>query len=136
MARLGADVRDRFAESQIAEPWGLSNTSIMPLRIGIGGSLLDPVPLHDGIDLEEDQPLVRSQQDSRVALLLCEPPPVCVGDRRVGSAAGHQQADGPPIEDDEQRIGRRAHPQSDARRVLPQESDVVAADRDAGRTSE
>ena len=58
------------------------------------------------------------------------------GERRVGSAAGHQQADWPPIEDDEQRIGRRAHPQSDARRVLPQESDVVAADRDAGRTSE
>jgi predicted dienelactone hydrolase len=58
------------------------------------------------------------------------------GGRRAGSAAGHQQADGPIIEDDEQRVGRRAHPEPDARRVLPQEGDVVAADRDAGRTRE
>jgi hypothetical protein len=84
--------------------------------------------------IEADQPFVRCQHDSRA--LHCEPRPVCVRDRRVDSAAGHQQADGPPIEDDEQRIGRRAHPESDARRVLPQESDVVAADRDAGRTCE
>jgi len=29
-------------------------------RLGMGGSLLDSVPLADGIDLEEDQPFVRS----------------------------------------------------------------------------
>ena len=33
------------------------------------GSLLEPLPLADGIDLGEDQPFVRSQRDSRDALL-------------------------------------------------------------------